>query len=397
MLYNRTELRLSLLQILQFFVWGSWFVTGGTYMMGTLGFSGRQVAWVYVNFSIAATVTPLFMGILADRLFAAERLLAVLHVLGGCLMLWASHVTTFPLFNFIILLYVMCYLPTFGLSNALCFHHIEDAKRDFPKVRVWGTISWIAAGLIVSYLQIEDQVIPLRIAAFTSFGLAVYCLTLPHTPPSKRERTSLLDTVIGPEIRNLFRDRSFLVLIFCIGMICIPLSYYYSFVNPFLNEIGVHHAAAKMTLGQAAEIVLLLLLPWFFKVMRFKTIIFIGLFAWGIRYGLFILGIEMDAEWVLIIGLVLHGFAYIFSMLSAQIYLDTIVPVHLRSTAQGFFSLLTMGVMALVGTMIAGETVSAYTRADGTHDWSAIWVLPFVTGVTVSVLFLIFFRSRSKV
>jgi len=393
---RKLQFRLSLLQILQFFIWGSWFVTGGTYMLETLNFTGRQVGWVYTNFSIAATVTPLFMGVLADRLFAAEQLLAVLHLIGGALLFWASNVTDFTAFNTIILLYVLSYLPTFALSNSLCFHHVEDSKRDFPKIRVWGTISWIAAGLMVSYLNIENQVTPFKIAAGCSVFQAIYCLTLPHTPPTKKEKMSLLDTIIGPEIRSLFKERSFAVLVICIGLICIPLSYYYSFVNPFLNEIGVADAAAKMSLGQVVEILLLLALPWLFTKLRLKTIIFMGLFAWGARYGLFILGIHWNAEWILIIGLLLHGAAYIFSMLSAQIYLDTIVPVHLRSTAQGFFSLLTMGLMALVGTMIAGETVNAYTDAAGNHDWAVIWRLPFIFGVLVSLAFLVLFKSKSK-
>ena len=392
----KLQIRLSLLQVLQFFIWGSWFVTGGTYMLETLQFSGREVGLVYLNFSIAATVTPLFMGVLADRLFSAEKLLAVLHLLGGGFLFLASTITDFTWFNIVILLYVLCYLPTFALSNSLCFHHIKDTKKDYPKVRVWGTISWIVAGLMVSYLNIENQVTPFVIAASCSVFQAAYCLTLPSTPPTPRPKTNFIDSMIGPEIRELFKERSFSILVICIGLICIPLSYYYSFVNPFLNEIGIENAAAKMTIGQMVEIVLLLALPWFFKVWRFKTIIFIGMFVWGARYGLFILGYQYDMEWLLIIGIAVHGIAYIFSMLSAQIYLDTIVPTHLRSTAQGFFSLLTMGLMALVGTAIAGETVNAYTNSDGTHNWEMIWMLPFIFGVAVSFVFWYFFRSKIK-
>jgi len=392
----KMQIRLSLLQILQFFIWGSWFVTGGTYMIQTLGFSGREVGLVYLNFSIAATVTPLFMGVLADRLFSAEKLLAVLHVLGGGLLFLASTITDFTWFNIVILLHVLCYLPTFALSNSLCFHHIEDSKKDYPKVRVWGTVSWIVASFMVSYLNIENQVTPFVIAASCSVFQAAYCLTLPSTPPTPRPKTNFLDSIIGPEIRELFKEKSFAILVICIGLICIPLSYYYSFVNPFLNEIGVENAAAKMSIGQMVEIVLLLTLPWFFKVWRFKTIIFLGMFVWGARYGLFILGYQYNMEWLLIIGIAVHGIAYIFSMLSAQIYLDSIVPTHLRSTAQGFFSLLTMGLMALVGTTIAGETVNAFTNLDGSHNWDMIWVFPFVFGILVSFAFLFFFRSKIK-
>lgn len=365
-------------------------------MLETLHFSGREVALVYTNFSIAATITPLFMGVLADRLFSAEKLLAVLHLLGGVLLFTASTITDFTWFNIVMLLYVLCYLPTFALSNSLCFHHIEDSKRDFPKIRVWGTIAWIIAAFMVSYLNIENKVTPFVIAASCSVFQALYCLTLPSTPPTPRPKTNLLDSIVGPEIRQLFKEKSFAILVICIGLICIPLSFYYSFVNPFLNEIGVENAAAKMSIGQMVEIVLLLALPWFFKVWRFKSIIFVGLLVWGLRYGLFILGIRLDMEWLLILGLAIHGIAYIFSMLSAQIYLDTIVPYHLKSTAQGFFSFLTMGLMALIGTLVAGETVNAYTNADGTHNWEMIWMLPFVFGVIVSIIFFYFFRSKIK-
>lgn len=381
---------------LQFFLWGSWFVTTGTYLLETLQFSGRQVGMVYGTAAIAATVSPFFLGVLADRLFASEKLLAILHAIGGLLMLLLGYMHTFPGFYLVVLAYMLCYLPTFSLANALCFHHLEDVKKEFPPIRVWGSVSWILAGLLVSYLGVEDQVVPIQIAAGTSFIQAAYCLSLPHTPPSSVKGPSLFRSLFSPEIKALLQDRSFMVMIGAIALICIPSAYYYSFVNPFLNDIGMENAAGKMSIGQVTEIVFMLTLPWFFRIMRLKTILFMGLAGWGIRYGLLMVGIETGNEWWYYLSLSLHGIAFIFAMLSAQIYLDTRVPDHLRSTAQGFYSLLTLGIGALIGAYIAGETVSSFTLANGQQDWYAIWQVPFIWGTVVALGFFLLFKSKAK-
>lgn len=388
--------KLSVLQFLQFFIWGSWFVTAGTYFLQNLQFSGREVALIYASFSIAATITPLFLGILADKIFAVEKLLAFLHFMGAILLFALSYTTSFYIFYGLMFLYVLCYVPTFSLSSSMCFHHIENVKKDFPVVRVWGSIAWIIASALISFLNIEDQNIPFKIAAFSSLLLAGYSLLLPHTPPQTSDKPSFWQSLKGKEIQELIRNRALVVMIVSVGLISIPVSYYYSFVNPFLNEVGVQNAAGKMALGQVVEILLMLLLPFFFRVLRFKTILFIGLLLWGMRYGLFMMGYTYNKEWLLILGILLHGFAYIFGLLSVQIYLDTKVPVSLRSTAQGFFSLLTMGIMAILGAAIAGEFVQANVLADGSHDWNSIWSFPAIFGVCVAILFYIFFKDKSK-
>ncbi len=389
-------LKLSILQFLQFFIWGSWFVTAGTYFLQNLQFSGREVALIYASFSVAATITPLFLGILADKVFAVERLLSFLHFIGAAILFTLSNTTSFYLFYGLMFLYVLCYVPTFSLSSSMCFHHIDNVKKDFPIVRVWGSIAWIIASSLVGFLNMEDQDTPFKIAAFTSFLLGLYSLYLPHTPPQASDEPSFWQSLKSNEIKELAKNKALVIMIICVGLISIPVSYYYSFVNPFLNEVGVQNAAGKMALGQGVEILLMLLLPMFFRIMRFKTILFIGLLLWGIRYGLFMIGYTYHMEWILIIGLLLHGFAYIFALLSVQIYLDTKVPVSLRSTAQGFFSLLTMGIMAIIGAAIAGEFVQVNVLQDGTHDWNAIWIFPAVFGICVAVLFYIFFKDKSK-
>lgn len=389
--------RLSILQFIQLFIWGSWFVTAGTYLLETLQFSGRQVGLVYGTIAIAATVSPFFLGYLADRFFAADKLLVILHILGGFLLYSLSFQTDFTWFYSILLLYTFCFIPTFSLANALCFHHLPDAKRDFPRVRVWGTIAWILVGLLIGYLRIEPTVTPIKIAAGVSFLQAIYCITLPTTPPSAQAKSNnFLSAFRGPEISQLLRDRNFQVMVLAIGLICIPSAYYYSFVNPFLNEIGVENAAGKMSLGQATEIILMLALPWFFRIWRLKTIIFVGLLCWGARYGFFMLGLNWEQEWLHMIGIALHGAAYIFAMLSAQIYLDTRVPAHLRSTAQGFFTLLTVGLGALIGAFIAGEAVSYHTLEGGLHNWYSIWQLPAWFGVVTALVFWWQFKGKDK-
>jgi len=354
------------------------------------------VALIYASFSIAATITPIFLGLLADKVFAVEKLLSFLHFIGAILLFSLSFITSFYLFYGVMFLYVMCYVPTFSLSSSMCFHHIDNVKKDFPIVRVWGSLAWILASALVGFLSIEDQVTPFRIAAFTSFVLACYSLWLPHTPPQTTKTPNIWQSLKGKEVGELIKNKALVVMIVCVGLISIPVSYYYSFVNPFLNEVGMQNAASKMALGQGVEILLMLLLPMFFRIMRFKTILFIGLFLWGARYGLFMIGYTYSIEWVLIIAILLHGFAYIFGLLSVQIYLDTKVPVSLRSTAQGFFTLLTMGVMAIIGAAIAGEFVQAYAFEDGTHDWNAIWAFPTIFGIVVAFIFYILFKDKSK-
>ena len=386
--------RLSILQFLQYFVWGSWFVTAGSYLLHTLEFTGREVGFVYATTAISASVSPLILGIVADRYFSIERILCVLHIIGAGLLVYLSYQSSFVIFYTVIMIYMLCYLPTFSLTNSLCFHHIPNPNKDFPKVRVWGTIAWIVAGGTVSYLNIELTQQPFLISAGCSILLAIYALTLPKTPPLQDKTSNFLDIFHQEELKALFSEKSLLILIVSVAMICIPSAYYYSFTNAFLNEIKIPYPAAKMSIGQMTEIVAMLLLPYLFVKWKMKTIIWIGLFAWGIRYGLFIIGNQHDIFWLIYLALGCHGVAYIFSMLSAQIYLDSRVPKNLRATMQGFFSFLTLGLFALIGTLIAGETVSYYSLGEGMHDWDKIWMIPFAVGCLVTVFFIVFFNPK---
>ena len=388
--------RLSLMLFLQFFIWGSWYVTLGTYLLETLHFTGPQVGLVYGATAIAATITPFFLGVLADRLFSIERLLAILHLLGGGVMWFTSYLTNFEWFYPMIILYTLLYMPTFTLTSSLSLHLVKDATRDFPRVRVWGSLSWILAGLIIGYLEVEKEVLPMRISAGFSIIHGLYCLSLPHTPPQPQEGKFSLRDVFGKEVLQLLQQRAILILVIALALIRIPSSFYYSFVNPFLNEIGIGNAAGKMTLGQITEVGVMLVLPWFLQKFKLRYIIAIGLFIWGSRYLLFAWGGVPHLHWMLYVGILVHGIAYNFSSLSSQIFIDRQVPSHMRSTAQGFITFVTMGFGAFIGSYVAGHVVEGYSLSDGTHDWNTIWQWPGWFGIAISVGFLIMIQSVSR-
>lgn len=386
--------QLSTLFFLHFFIWGSWYVTTGTYLLHTAGFNGREVGLVYGATAIAATVTPFLLGVLADRLFATEKLLAMLHASSGVLMFGISYLDRFAFFYPALTLYALLYMPTFALTSGLTFHHSAIGARDFPRVRLWGTMGWIIAGLIISFFALETTAIPMRISAASSFLQAAFCLTLPHTPPQKKTGRTLRE-FLGPEVTALLRRPSFVVLMVSLVLISIPSGFYYTFTNSFLTEADVPAPAATMSAGQISEVFLMLLMPFFFRRLGFKWVIAIGLFTWGLRYLLFAIGNSTDLIWMLYTGILLHGVAFNFTGLTGQIYIDREVPPHVRNTAQGFMSLLTLGLGALIGSYIAGEVVGAYTLEDGQHLWRRIWLVPAVVGGVVTIGFLVLFNPKN--
>lgn len=307
-----------------------------------------------------------------------------------------SYLTNFEWFYPMIILYTLLYMPTFTLTSSLSLHHVEDATKDFPRVRVWGSLSWILAGLIIGYLDIEKDVIPLRISAAFSILHGLYCLSLPHTPPQPQSGKFSLRDVFGQEVLQLLKQKEILILIVALALIRIPSSFYYSFVNPFLNEIGIANAAGKMTLGQITEVGVMLLLPWFLQKVRLRYIIAIGLFIWGGRYLLFAWGGVPHLHWMLYVAILVHGIAYNFSSLSSQIFIDRQVPSHMRSTAQGFITFVTMGFGAFIGSYIAGHVVEGYAYYDGTHDWTTIWQWPGWFGIAIAIGFFIMIQRVSK-
>ncbi len=384
--------KLSVMMFLQFFVWGAWSVPLGTYLGEALQFQGQQIGLVFGTTAVAAMISPFFVGMVADRYFATEKLLALLHTAGGVVLFFVATRTAFPAFYGALLLYALCYMPTLALTNSLSFRQMDEPAREFPRIRVLGTIGWIAAGLLVGFLQLEDTARPLQIGAAASVALGLYCLLLPHTPPAAATRVTARD-VLGLDALKLLREPSFAVFVVGSLLVCIPLQFYYTFANPFLNEIGVVNAAGKMTLGQMSEIGFMLAMPFFFRRLGVKGMLLVGMAAWVSRYLLFAWGDNGAMVWMLYGGILLHGICYDFFFVTGQIYVDQKAPPDLRAAAQGLIAFVTLGVGMFIGSWLSGLVVDMYVAGDG-HAWDRIWIVPAVWAAAVMALFALFFRER---
>ena len=388
--------RLSAMMFIQYFVYGSFLVTMGTFMAQTLKFDGVQVGSIYGIPAIAAIVAPFFVGMIADRFFATQKVLAALCFLGAVLLYYASTQTTFTGFYVAMLAFTLCFMPTLALSNSLSFDHIADPAKDFPRIRVLGTIGWIVAGLIIGRMHIEATAVPLRLGATALLVLGVYALTLPHTPPHNAGKPLSVRDILGLDALALMKDRSFLVFVLGSFLLCIPLQFYYAFTNLFLNEIGMSEPATKMTLGQASEIGFMILMPWFMVRLGVKKMLLIGMVAWTFRYLMFAYGNVGTLAWMLYLGIVVHGICYDFFFVTGQIYVDQRADIRIRAAAQGFIAFVTLGVGQLVGSWLSGVVVQQHTVAGSTnvHDWTAIWVVPAAGAFGILILFALLFKPQ---
>ena len=392
------RLALSGMMFLQYFVWGAWYVTMGTYL-GELGFSGQQVGLAYGTTALAAMVSPFFVGMVADRYFATERVLAALYLAGAMVLAAASTLTTFGRFYVVLMAYTLTYMPTLALTNSLSFHQMRDPGKEFPGIRVLGTLGWIVAGLCIGFLRLESTAVPMRIAAAASLLLGLYTFVLPHTPPMRRAGRVTARDVLGLDALQLLRGSSFAVFVIGSFLVCIPLQFYYAFANPFLNEIGMVNAAGKMTLGQMSELGFMLAMPLCFARLGVKRMLLVGMVAWVSRYVLFAYGNNQALVWMLYGGIVLHGICYDFFFVTGQIYVDAKAPVHLRAAAQGLITFVTYGVGMFIGSWLSGLVVGLYTQSVGgqvVHDWYRIWLVPAWGAAAVLLLFALCFRDPGR-
>ena len=397
-------LRLSIMMFLQFFVWGAWYTSVAVYMSNEG--MGDLTHWPFTVNPIAAIVAPFFLGLVADRFFATEKVLAVLHLLGAVIMFITPMLSSDPtIFILALLAYNLCYMPTLGLSNALAFHHIDNQEKQFPRIRVFGTIGWIAAGLFVSFVlgnllgrQAEATSWPLYTAAIASVVLGIYSLSLPHTPPSGKGEAVSVRSIAGLDAFKALGSKPFYIFLVSSFLICIPLAAYYNFTQLYLGATGFENIAGTQTIGQMSEVIFMLLMPFFFRRLGVKKMLLIGMGAWVLRYALFALGAPDMVMWMILIGIALHGICYDFFFVTGQIYVDKKSTEKIRGQAQGMLVLVTYGVGMLIGAQIAGIVYNSYLgEADvlSLVQWKQFWWLPAGFALAVMVFFLITFKDRS--
>lgn len=382
---------LSLMMFLEYFVWSSWYVTMGTYMTEHLQSTGLQIGAAYSALAIATMISPFFVGLIADRYFAAQRVMGVLHLLGAVLLFLATKIGDNITFYWVILFYSLLYMPTIALSNSVAFGQMNDPGKQFPVIRVFGSIGWIAAGLLIGQLEIEKTQYTFVMAAAVSALLGVYSFLLPETPPKGKTASGM--RVVGSEATVLFRNKSYMIFFISAILICIPLAFYYGFANVFLVEKGMENAAGKMILGQASEAIFILAIPFLFNRIGVKNMLLLGMLAWILRYIAFGYGDTGSNMWLLYAGIILHGICYDFFFVTGYMYTEKKAGEKIKNSAQGLFTFATYGLGMFIGTWFSGFVVDKYKTGQA-HDWLSIWMVPAYIAIAVLLFFILLFREK---
>jgi nucleoside transporter len=384
--------RLATMMFLQYVIWGAWYVTITTYLTQTLHFTGTQAGLVFSTVSIASLVSPFFVGLVADRFFATERVMAFLYVVSAVLVYMVTQVTTFPAVFGLMLAFCLCYFPTVALTNSLTMQQVKDPGRDFPPIRTLGTFGFIVVVTVVSFLKWEASANQFIFAAGASVLMAIYSLVaLPHTPPPAKGQQITWQRAVGLDTLGMMKQSSFAVFVIASILACIPLTFYYSFANAYLNDLHINNAGAMMTLGQWAELVMLLAMPMLFRFVSIRGVLLIGLASWTLRYLLLAYGNAGPGIWMFYVAILLHGACYDFFFVAGQLYTDQEAPGHLRSSAQGFITFMTYGVGMYIGSVLSG------VARDYFPTWQSFWMSSAAMSGAIMLLVLLFFRSRTMI
>ncbi len=386
------KLRLAIMMFLQYVIWGAWYVTIGTYLTQTLNFTGLQTGHIFSTVSIASLVSPFFVGLVADRFFATERVMAVLYLLSAVCIYMVTQVTSFGAVFGLMLAFCLCYFPTVALTNSLTMQQVKDPGRDFPPIRTLGTLGFIVVVSIVSLMKWEAHSMQFTLAAIAAVVMAVYSLVaLPHTPPRAVGQEVTWQRAIGLDTLGMLKNRNFLVFVIASILACIPLTFYYVFANAYLNYVQVNNAGFMMTFGQWAELVMLLAMPFMFRYIGIRGVLLIGLACWALRYLLLGYGDAGSGIWMFWIAILLHGACYDFFFVAGQLYTDQEAPSHLRNSAQGFITFVTYGIGMYIGSVLAGGA------RDYFPDWPSFWLSSAAMSGGIFLLVLIFFRSKTMI
>ncbi len=388
-------IRLATMVFLHYFVWSCWYNTMAVYL-GKLNFTGTQIGLAYGTTAIGALISPFLIGVIADRYVPAQRLLGVLHLLGAALLWWISQQTSFSIFYPSLIVYTLTYMAGHGLINTITLTHAPNPAKWFPIVMAAASAGWIAAANVINFAGLADNKGMFTLACGVAVAIALYSFTLPNTPPKGDAGPVSASKLLGLDALKLFKDRSFAVFMFCSFLICIPLSFYFTWTGAFLSDMNVANYASKMTLGQVSEVGFLLLLPVLLPFLGAKRIMILGMAAWAVRFALFAYFHEQPtATWMVLGGILLHGMCYDFIFVMGRMYVDKAAGDSLRASAQGLHAVFTLGAGMFVGSWLSGVVAQNYTNAAGVHDWKSIWLVPAIMSAALIPIFLAIFREKS--